>query len=68
MKEKLKPIQTKAETCFKADSETLCEETFIWLFIGNDPKKEQIAFLIRSDKLHLTLLKVYIPAQCIGMC
>ena len=53
---------------WRADSETLCEETFIWLFIGNDPKKEQIVFLIRSDKLHHTLLKVYIPAQCIGMC
>ena len=50
------------------DSETLCEETFIWLYIGNDPKNGQFFFLICVDKMCFTWLKAYIPALYIGMC
>ena len=53
---------------WRVDSETLCEETSISQYIGNDPKNWLFLFLIRGNKLCFTLLTVYIPAQEIDVC
>ena len=53
---------------WRVDSETLCKETSISQYIGNDPKNWLFLFLIRGNKLCFTLLKVYIPALEIDVC
>ena len=44
------------------DSETLCEETFIWLYIGNDPKNGQFFFS------HLRWQNVLYLAESLHSC
>ena len=47
------PFSSFIKSGWWVDSETLCEETFIWLYIGNDPKNGQFFFSFALTKCAL---------------